>query len=200
MIKIFLIALGLAVLTGCTTIEPPVAEYKLSVKSLEQIDDLSNGCKEKSLKVSQAFSSSSLMSLKMNYVQNKHKIYSYSQAQWNNSVNQEITSQVVKVLRESNLFKNTQTSKSRSKSDLILEINIEDFMQYFTNDSTKSYVNVAISITVIDSKTSEVLATSSFKSKNKVDSLDAKGGVKAFEIVLREVLTKSINFLNKVCE
>ncbi len=199
MIKIFLLALTLYVLTGCSTVEPPVAEYKLSVKTLEQISS-STGCQTKSLKVSQAFSSSSLMSLKMNYVQDKHKIYSYSQAQWNNSVNQEITSQILKVLRESKLFKNTQNSKSRSKSDLILEINIDDFMQYFTHDSTKSHVKVAISIALIDARSSEVIATSNFSAVNNVDSLDATGGVNALDIALGDVLTQSIDYLNKVCE
>lgn len=199
MIKIFLLALALLISTGCSTTKPPVAEYKLSVKTLEQISS-SAGCQTKSLKVSQAFSSSSLMSLKMNYVQDKHKIYSYSQAQWNNSVNQEITSQILKVLRESKLFKNTQNSKSRSNSDFILEITIDDFMQYFTEDSTKSHVKVAISITLIDSKTSNVLATSSFSAVNKVDALNATGGVNALDIALADVLTQSIDYLNKVCE
>ncbi|WP_324172556.1 hypothetical protein [Sulfurimonas sp.] len=199
MIKIILLVVTLIISIGCSTTKPPVAEYKLSVTTLKQISS-SHGCKTKSLKISQAFSSSSLMSLKMSYVQDKHKIYSYSQAQWNNSVNQEVTSQMLKVLRESKLFKNTQNSKSRSKSDLILEITIDDFMQYFTENSTKSHVKVLISMALIDSKTSKVIATSNFKALNNVDSLDASGGVTALDIALGDVLIQSINYLNKVCE
>ncbi|MBL0707673.1 MAG: membrane integrity-associated transporter subunit PqiC [Sulfurimonas sp.] len=198
MIKIFVFSFVLIVLSGCMITKSPVAQYQLSVEPLSEIDT-SSGCKDKSLKVSQAFSSSSLMSLDMNYIEDKNKIYSYSQSQWNDSVNQEVTSHILKVLRTSKLFKNTQNSKSRSRSDLILEINIIEFMQYFTDESKKSYVNIEISITLIDEKTAQVVATSSFSSKKKVDTLDASGGVIAFDEALRDILTQGVNFLNRIC-
>ncbi|MEA2092287.1 MAG: hypothetical protein U9O83_07985, partial [Campylobacterota bacterium] len=109
MVKLTFIMLFLFLLSGCSTIKPPVTEYKIALKT-PLSNSSSKGCQDKSLKVSQAFSSSSLMSLQMNYVQGESKIYAYSQAQWNNSPNQEVSSQIVKTLRESKLFKNTQSS------------------------------------------------------------------------------------------
>jgi cholesterol transport system auxiliary component len=199
MIKILLAIVLLFLVSGCSTIKPAVTEYKLSQKALEH-NTVAKGCKDKSLKVSQAFSSSSLMSLQMNYVQGEHKIYAYSQAQWNNSPNQEISAQVVKVLRESKLFKNVQNSKSRSKSDLILEINIEDFMQYYTQNLDNSQAIANISFTLINSKTSKVISTKNFSAKKEVTSLDASGGVKGLDAALSDVLVQGVEFLDEVCK
>lgn len=199
MVRICLGILLVFMISACSTTEPAVTEYKLSQKTLKYTNSF-QGCKDKSLKVSQAFSSSSLMSLQMKYVLDFHKIYAYSQAQWSNSPNQEISSQVVKVLRESKLFKNTQNSKSRSKSDLILEINIEDFMQYYSKNLDESHVNVVMSFTLIDSKTSEVIATNTFTSNKEVITQDASGGVNALDEALSDILVQGLNSLNEVCK
>ena len=199
MIKVYLAVILILLISACSTTKPAVTEYKLSQKVVEH-SSTSDGCKDKSLKISQAFSSSSLMSLQMSYVLDKHKVYGYSQAQWNNSPNQEITSQVVKVLRESKLFKNAQNSKSRSKSDLILEINIEDFMQYYNENLDKSYANVVISLTLIDSQTSEVIAAKTFTAKQETLLANASGGVDALDYALADVLKQGLDFLNGVCK
>nr|WP_321267988.1 ABC-type transport auxiliary lipoprotein family protein [uncultured Sulfurimonas sp.] len=199
MIKIFFTIIITIFLVGCSTTKPAITEYQLSLKELNNRYE-SNGCKDKSLKVSQAFSSSSLMSLEMSYVQAPHNIYSYSQAQWNNSPNQEITSQVVKALRDSKMFANTQSSKSRSKSDLVLEVNIEDFMQYYSKELDKSYVKVTISFALIDFNTNKVLADETFTSTQDVSTLNASGGVVALNQALMNVLNQSLEFLDGVCK
>jgi len=199
MIRIYFTILFAFLLVGCSTVKPAVVEYKIAVKSLD-FDSLSTGCRDKSLKVSQAFSSSSLMSLQMKYIEDNHKIYAYTQAEWTNSVNQEISSQLIKVLRESKLFKHAQTSKSRSRSELILETNIDDFMQYYTKDLMASYAKVGISLSLIDTKTNRVISSESFSSKVDVKSLDALGGVQGLDLALRDVLGQSMKFLNEVCK
>ena len=197
--NIYILAIFLVLLSGCSTTKPTVIEYKLSLKDLDK-NSVSKGCQDKSLKVSQAFSSSSLMSLNMNYILGGSKIYSYSQAQWNNSPNQEITSQIVQLLREAKLFKTTQSSKSRSVSDYILETTIEDFMQYYDEKITTSYVNVSIHMSLIDVKTNKVVASKRFVKRIKTKSLDAEGGVKALDMALKDILKESLKFLDGVCK
>ena len=158
------------------------------------------GCKNKSIKIAQAFSSGSLMLLKMDYAQGKNKIFSYSQAQWNESPNHSITNEILKNIRASKLFKNTQISKSRSKNSLILEINIEDFLQYYSNDLKDSFANIVISLTLIDSKTDVIVATKTFSSNVKTNTLDAYGGVKALNSALSDILTQNIEWINGVCK
>ncbi len=199
MLKLIFILPIIAIFIGCSASKPAITEYKIATIRL-QSNTLSTECRDKSLKVSQAFSSSSLMSLAMKYMQDDYKIYEYSQAQWYDSPNQEISLQVVKIIRESKLFKSTQSSKSRSRSDMILEIDIEDFMQYFSKELDKSYSKVVINLTMIDSKTSRVVASRRFTAKSKISTHDASGGVKALDDSLEDVLKQSVEFLNEVCK
>ena len=136
----------------------------------------------------------------MYYVQGNGKIYSYSQAKWNNSPNQEITSQTLKVLRDSEIFKYTQNSKSRSTSDLILEINIVDFMQYYNKDITESNANVVISLTLIEAKSNKVVASKTFSAREEVQALNASGGVKGLDIALDDVLNQGVEYLSEICK
>jgi len=196
--NIFISICVLFLVIGCSTTKPTIVEYKLSLEDLNQ-KTVSKGCKDKSLKVAQAFSSNSLMSLNMNYVIGKSKIYSYSQAQWNNSPNQEISQQIVKLLRDSKLFKTTQSAKSRTSSDFILETSIEDFMQYYDEKIKTSYVKVSINMSLIDVKTNKVVASKTFFTKLNTTSLDAYGGVDALQVGLRNILSQSLEFFNEVC-
>jgi cholesterol transport system auxiliary component len=132
-------------------------------------------------------------------MQEKHKIYSYSQSRWNNSPNQEISSQILSAIRDAKLFDSVQNAKSRSKSDLILEINIEDFMQYYSDGLSASYVNVVMNFTLIDAKTNKTLATKGFSTKKDVKSLDATGGVEVLDAALEEIISQGLDFLGGAC-
>ncbi|MCD6433788.1 MAG: hypothetical protein J7L21_07080, partial [Sulfurimonas sp.] len=102
-------------LSGCTTIVAPVTEYRIITK-IPAFSNVSGSCKDKSLKVAQAFSSSSLMSKEMNYAQGSSKLFRYSDSEWSESPNLGITAEVLKHVREIKLFKSVQNSKSRSKN------------------------------------------------------------------------------------
>ena len=196
--KYFLIFLTIVFLSGCTTVVPTVTEYRIiSFKPSFVKND--GTCKDKSLKIAQAFSSSSLMSNHMNYAQGKTKQYAYSQANWSESPNIAISEELFKHIRATKLFKSVLNSKSRTKSDLILEINIEDFMQYFNDDSTSSYVVVAVNLTLLDAKNSRVIATDAFSSKVDTKTLDAEGGVEALSDALKNVINQSLIWLDGVC-
>ncbi|MCK9492282.1 MAG: ABC-type transport auxiliary lipoprotein family protein [Sulfurimonas sp.] len=196
--NIYLITIFIFLLSGCSITKPAITEYRLSLKDFSS-KSYTNTCKDKSLKVSSAFSSNTLMTLEMNYMQDKHKIYSYSQSQWNNSPNQEISSQIFSALRDAKLFESVQNAKSRSRSDLILEINIQDFMQYFSDDLNSSYVRIVMCFTLIDAKTNKSIATKSFSIIKDVESLDAMGGVEALDAGLEEVINEGLEFLSGAC-
>ncbi len=196
--KKILILLGIVLLSGCATTKTSITEYRVVAKT-SKAQSVVDGCKEKSLKIAQAFSSSSLMSLKMDYVQEESKIFSYSQAHWNESPNHSVTMEILKEIRDSKLFKNVQISRSRSKNSWILETNIEDFLQYYSEGLKDSFAKVIISLTLIDSKTNSVIATKTFSSKINTNSLDAEGGVEALNRALSDVLTQNIEWLNGVC-
>lgn len=186
-------------LGACSSVHPPVTEYRLNIDMPKNMPS-KNSCSQNSLKVAQAFSSSSLMSLDMNYMQGQNKQFAYSQAQWSVSPNDALTSEITELLRNSNIFKSVQSSRSRSKSDMALEIDVEDFMQYFSRDLSSSYSNAVITLTLIDSAKGSVIATKTFSSKKESESLNAEGGVKALNSALLDILSQSLVWFSEVCK
>ncbi len=184
---------------GCATIKPTVAEYGLTIKET-QANTTASGCKEKSLKVEQAFSSNSLMSLNMDYTEHNNRVFSYSESQWQESPNTLVTSLLLRNIRDSELFASVHPSKSRVKSDVVLEINIDEFMQFFAQDMKSSFVVVRLNLTLVDTKTNSVIKSQDFSSKIDTKTLDAKGGVEAIESALFEIVSQNIEWLGGVCK
>ncbi|MDQ7044976.1 MAG: ABC-type transport auxiliary lipoprotein family protein [Sulfurimonas sp.] len=186
------------VFIACTNIIPSKVEYR--VNSQVNVNVLSqSGCKTKSLRVAQAFSSSALRSQSMSYRLGDSKQYTYSESLWSMSPNRALTAEFLSMIRASKLFKNVEISKSRSRSDIIVEVNIEDFMQYFNDASTESFVNVVISLSLIDARTNTVFANETFTKKMDVDELSSYGGVNALNKALKDILLQSNIWLGEVC-
>ena len=199
MIKTIFILLSVIFLSGCvTTTTPPMNEFR--VNSNLSFSSLSEGkCHKKSLKVAEAFSSNSLKSLKMKYAYGNNKQFIYSQSQWALSPNQAITSEIINLLRDLELFSSVQIAKSRSRNDMLLEISIDEFMQYFNEDGSRSYVNVVLSLTLLDTKTKTIFATKTFRQKSDVKRLNAEGGVESLNTALRTVLLSSSIWFEEIC-
>ncbi|MFA5233197.1 MAG: hypothetical protein WC390_02275 [Sulfurimonas sp.] len=185
--------------SGCTTIKSPVTEYSVVTKELKK-ENVARGCVDKSLKIAQAFSENSLMSLNMDYTQETNRVFSYSQSQWRESPNSLVTSELLKSISNSKLFSSVHPSKSRVKTDLILETNIDEFMQFYTQDMKKSFVHVGFSLTLINAKTNSVIKSQYFSSKVDAKTLNAQGGVEATQNALSEIMFQNIDWLGGVCK
>ena len=186
------------VFIGCTPTTPKVVEYRVNLK-MKTVTLLETKCKKESLKVGQSFSSNALKSLDMNYGLGDYKRLVFSQALWAESPNRAISMEITKYIRETKLFKNVQVSKSRSRNGLLLETDIEDFMQYFSEDEKSSYANVRISFTLINPKSNQVIATKTFSTKELVKTNNANGGVIALNKALENLLNESGKWLSEVC-
>jgi len=198
--RYILALISILILSGCTTTTPAVTEYRVITDMTKPKMVNSGGCRDKSLKIAQAFSSSSLMSHHMPYMQGNSKQYIYTESRWSEAPNIALTREFLKHIKKTKLFKNVLNPKSRSKSDLVLEINIIDFMQYFNADETTSYVNVEVYLTLVDIKSGVSIATESFNSKVDVETLNAEGGVKGLGLALKKVIDDSTKWLNGVCK
>lgn len=197
--KLFYAIVILFTLSGCTTKVANIAEYRIS-SNVPQTQYKEKACSEKSLKIEQAFSSNTLMSKKMSYVQGKYEQDIYTQSQWAQAPYKAITGEVIRFIQETQLFKNIQTSKSRSKSGMVLETNIEEFMQYFSEDEKNSFVNARITFTLIDNNKVKVLESQTFTSQVKVESLNAEGGVIALNKALEKILEEMGLWLGRSCK
>ncbi len=194
----FFIVIAIFLFSACSVKKTAITEYTINTH-IHKSELNATKCIDKSLKISQAFSSSELMSLKMNYKEGDYKQFFYSQSQWADSPNRVITTQIVKLLRESKLFQSVQTDKSRTNSEYILETNIEDFMQYFSKNSKDSFVNIVMTITLLDAQTSMIVATKTFSVEMKSDTLDAEGGVSALNQAFEDILVQMRGWLSGVC-
>ena len=192
----------LLIFLGCGTKVPVATKYKISTKvKFENILNKENSiCKNNSLKVMQSFSSSMLMSKEMHYVVNSNKVYPYSVAQWAITPNRTVTDEYFKMLRDLNIFKSIQNSKSRTQASWLLELKVEDFMQYYENDNKSSYVVVSVNLIILDSETSNVIGTKVFTSKLDVETMDANGGVLGLNKALANVLSQSASWLSEECK
>ena len=185
-------------LSACTVVTPHISEYIID-PVLEENSYVST-CNNRSLKVLQSFSSSSLMSTKMYYVLGDYKRDAFTESQWAESPNRAITNRIVSMLQNSKLFSTVQVSKSRTKSDLFLETNVEDFVQYFSQDEKKSYVKAVITMTLIDAKNKKILNSKTFEKRVDSTSIDAQGGVVALNKALLEILLESQKWIVGVCK
>ncbi len=199
MIKIVLIVLSVVLFSGCVaTTTPPMNEFR--VNSNLSFSALSESqCNKKSLKVAQAFSANSLKSLKMKYAYGENRQFIYSQSQWALSPNQAITSEIINLLKDLELFSSVQIAKSKSRNNMLLEISIDKFMQHFSADGSSSYVNVEISFTLLDNASKKIFATKTFKQRSDVEILSADGGVEALNTALRTVLLGSSIWFEDIC-
>lgn len=197
--KIFLITLIAIVFSACVSKQPAMNEYRVNT-NLDAGSLNANSCSKKSLKVAQAFSPSLLKSFKMYYTLGDTKQYAYSQSQWSTSPNKAVTTELMSLLNDTKLFKNVLVAASRGKSDLILETTIEEYMQHFNDESTKSYASVKITLTLIDSKSNIALDTKRFNSHVDAKLLNAQGGVTALNEALSNVLKESTVWFEGVCQ
>jgi len=199
MIKFFYVIPILFIFFGCSTNTPAVSEYRINtnVKAKEYAE---LGCKDKSLKIVQAFSSSDLMTRSMNYAQGDVKRFRFTQSQWAESPNRAVTSELLLYVKATKLFKNVQISKSRSRGGLLLETNIVDFMQYFSEDLKKSHSNVTLSLTLIDTRLNAVVSTKTITKTIEVDKINAEGGVRALNEALEDVVVESGEWLGGICK
>jgi cholesterol transport system auxiliary component len=196
----YIVAFTVALLfSGClVTTVPPKVEYRINPSVKQQTYD-AKMCQENSLKIAQAFSTKTFSTKKMNYVQGEFLENSYSASEWSITPNRAISEKFKTFIRDTKIFKTVESSKSRSRSDLILEVNIEDFIQYFDATSTQSHAKVEIGLTLIENRSKKVLASDVFTAKVDAKSLNAEGGVEALNLALAEVLYDSSLWLNKVC-
>ena len=192
------VCFGVLLFSGCTSPTPAMHEYRLNVIP-PTLKAGKTKCVKKTLKVDQAFSDKLFMSLKMYYAQGEYKQYAYARSRWVQSPNDKITQGLTEYIRAMHLFKSVQNADSKTKNDFRLEINIEDFMQYFDENEKNSYVNVAVTCNLIDTVTHTVYKTKTFTVRIKAKSDDALGGVAALNEALNTLLKECGVWLRGVC-
>ena len=193
--------LGFAFISfGCSVKSmPPVTEFAL-ITEQKSFDVSSKKCSQKSLKVLEPFGSNKYTINELYYVVLPYEENSYTQSSWIEPVSTMLYNEILKAIRESALFGNVANYSSVAKGEYILEIEINDFKQYFTPDMQHSYVVSDITFTLVRSSNFVPIAQKEIYKKIKTSSLDAKGGVEALNRAQQETIQEMISWLDRTCQ
>jgi ABC-type uncharacterized transport system auxiliary subunit len=159
-----------------------------------------HSCGDKSITIGKVFTSSTLMTKQMRYAENNYKEFSYLESEWANSPSKSISKALLNSIREAKIFSSVNSYRSRARNDLLLEANIDSFMQYYDEKKSSSYVKVALSLSLVDVKNVKALESTYIEKIVQSDSLNAEGGVNALNSALSEVLVATNLWLSEVCK
>lgn len=182
-------------ISGCSTTVPAVSEYRLQAKAQE------NGtpsCHE-TLKVHKVFTNAALSSRKIYYGEGSHKQFAYTQAQWSDALDRMLSDIITQTITQKAIFTNVSSYKSQAKADSILEVNVEEFMQFYDDSLTKSNVKVRLKATLLDTKEKKQKASRIFEVERIAKTQDVEGGVVALDEALGEVMQMMVIWLEERC-
>ena len=198
---IYTILLGVAFLgSGCSVKStPPITEFAL-IGDHGGFEVSSKACTESTIKILEPFGSNKYTINDLYYVVLPYEENSYTQSTWIEPVATMLYNEILKAVRESGLFGNVSNYSSVARGDYILEIEINDFKQYFSHDQKESYAVSHITFTLVRSDGFIPIAQQEIYKKIKTNSLDAKGGVEALNRAQRETIKELITWLDGICQ
>ena len=183
---------------GCSVTAPAVTEYRVDPLLNNETDKLQL-CRDKTITIGQVFTENSLITNQMKYVQSGYKEFSYTQSEWASSPNKAISRALLKSVRDSKVFASVSSYRSRARNELLLETNVDSFIQYYGEENNSSFVKVVFSLSLVDVKDVKAIDSIVIEKKIQSESLNAEGGVKALNTGLSEVLEETNIWLSEAC-
>ena len=191
------------ILGGCVTVSTPA----IDVYTIDTTCEANNSTQRKTkspkiLKVLEPRSSTSIASQHILYQKNEFTQNPYAYSAWNDAPNKMLGSLFLSCISKNSIFTAVLPSRSKGKSDFLLESMLLDFYHNVNIDGS-SEGRVRIVFYLIEKKNGRVIATKEFFSKVDSNTLDAKGGVKALNDSSKSIaltLTQWISSLNNFVE
>ena len=176
-------------LTGCSVTTPAVMEYRLTPKITATPQQK---CKSKSLKLLAVKSPNVFKTQQMRYVIEPFTEGSFTQSSWAYSPNSMLQRELYLALDRSSAFEAVYDYDSLGDAKWLVELHLDEFVQYFDAAQKDSFVRIAIDVTLYDGKSKRVIAKHYFTKKIPTQSADALGGVdamnKAFGLILEDIV------------
>lgn len=187
----------LILLTGCSVTTPAVTEYRLSPQ--EHVQE-NKQCRVGTLRIMPIESKSSLQTTTMHYVQQPFEEGAYTKSSWAQSPTSMFEQHLYTTLSESGLFNAVYSYEFLGKAPWVMEVRLDDFLQYFDATQQHSFVKIDATFTLYDKKTDTAVASKHFTQHIDTKSLDARGGVEALNEALGNILTDVTSWLAKSCQ
>ncbi len=201
MYRLATVLMGVVIFFGGCSIKssPPPAEYTIVLQKLPRNSSESTSCQEKSLKVLEPFGANEYSTNDLHYVVLPNEENRYNLSSWSQPLSSTLYREMLRVFEKSGIFGSVANYASVAKSDYILEMEINDFKQYFSSDLKHSYVMADITFTLIETKRFSIVAQKEFAEKIDAATLDAKGGVDALSAAFEKIAADATGWLVGVC-
>ena len=146
---LLLIFMGAMLFFGGCSIKssPPVDEYTIVLEQNQTRHyDRVQKCKAKSLKLLEPFGAYAYTTNDLLYVVLPNEENKYNLSAWSEPLATTLYTKTLNALSKSGLFGSVSNYSSVAKGDYILEMEINDFKQYFSHDLKRSYVCLLLHI------------------------------------------------------
>lgn len=195
------VIIGFAFLSmGCSIKSTPaVTEYAL-VGNNAGYDLNITRCKDATLKILEPFGSYEYNVNDLHYVVLPYEENSYTQSAWVQPVSTMLYNEILKATRESRIFAAVSNYASVAKGDYVLEVEINDFKQYFTPSLKRSYIVSDMTFTLVKGDDFVPVSQRVIYKKKKTKEENAKGGVEALNQAQRETVAEMIEWLEDTCK
>ncbi|GAA5093692.1 ABC-type transport auxiliary lipoprotein family protein [Wohlfahrtiimonas larvae] len=131
----------------------------------------------------------------MTYSRTANVIESYTQSQWAKPPKQQIQVAIVNALIASHGYRDVLSAPTAISSQYKIDTTIQKMQQYF--DGNQGYVELSLMVRLLNSSTNQVVFSKIYSAKEPVDSLNAQGGVEAYNQALKRLLPDMIRDIHK---
>jgi ABC-type uncharacterized transport system auxiliary subunit len=186
-------------LGGCSIQKsvPPVAAYHIAADPGEA-SYAGTGCRDKTIRIALLEGSDLLRSRTIHYIDDASLDYGYTKARWVESPSRQLRYLLEHSVAESGLFNGVIPYRSQAKNDLLLETNVNTFVQVIHEDGS-SDVHLSMDLSLIDQFSRKILATERIVLSRETVSADVEGAVEAFNAVVSDALAVTNKWLDNEC-
>lgn len=171
------IAFCAALIAGCSTTTPPLNVYTI-LPSPSAREPLPAPLGHGTLRIAATRSLPSLASRSLIYLREGGESGEYLYTRWSDAPSTLIERSLLSSLQEKQLFKAVFPPTSSSRSDRILESELDAFYHRFLRDGTSEGV-IDITFRLLDARTKAPLASKRFLISKPAPTNDARGGIAA---------------------
>jgi cholesterol transport system auxiliary component len=182
----FIVATVFLQLSACARTQvPATVMYTLTIPTFKP-GSVAAESSDNILSIDVPRSMAAIMSRNILYQENQHDLNAYAYSRWSDTPNRMIANLLLARLRESGLFKVVVPVDSRAKSNYVLESMIHQFHQQVTS-TDRSRVQVHMSFYLLEKNTAKVVASNELRASKLTSSVDASGGVSAFNEAVTDI-------------
>ncbi len=163
------------IVSGCSTITPAISQYSLLTE--QTLQPMGGKPSEKSLTVASSKPIPSLWGKDLIYVRPNGETGHYLYTRWSDTPSSMIQRSLLLALQDAAIFSSSAPSLSLSRSDWLLESELNAFEHRFYANRSEGFID--ITYRVVDTQSKRPLASKRFKITAEAPSMDAVGGVEA---------------------